>query len=58
MAEGDPRSEPAPNIKVGDVLPSRVSLMALQTGENISLPQICSLDDSKNTLFVFLRHLA
>ena len=58
MAEGGSKSESAPNIKVGDVLPSRISVMDLQTGDNISLSQICSLNDSKDTMFVFVRQLA
>ena len=57
MAEGGSKVESAPNIKVGDVLPSEVYITDLQSGESISLSRICLLDDSKNTLFVFLRNL-
>ncbi|KAI6652685.1 Thioredoxin-like protein AAED1 [Oopsacas minuta] len=49
-------NKPTSRIMIGDQAPLSMYLREIENGELISIPQICAKDNSKSTLFVFLRH--
>ena len=55
MAEGNSTSEIAPILSIGDTLPP-TKVAELESGDSISLIDIAAKDESKNTLFVFIRY--
>ena len=56
MAEGNSSSSSGPVVSVGDTLPPNLTLMELESENKVLIREIAANDDSKNTLFVFLRH--
>ena len=55
MAEGNSSSEIAPILNLGDYLPS-TKVTELESGNSVSLTDIAAKEESKNTLYVFIRH--
>ena len=56
MARANPDSSLTPVMSIGDLLPANLTLMELESENKKLITEIVAKGDSKNTLFVFLRH--